>query len=86
MAVPIAEPAVPNLGMSSRFSTRFNTVMVMPSLSGVRASPAARSAADSMKNSSMPMLKTKLMRKNGSACARTPGAEFTSDSSQGVAK
>jgi hypothetical protein len=86
MAVPIAEPAVPNFGMRSRLNTRFSTVIVTPSRSGVLASPAARNAADSMKNSSMPMLKTKLMRRNGSACARTSGAAFTSVSRNGVAK
>ena len=34
----------------------FSTVIVSPSRSGVRASPAARSADVNMKNSSMPML------------------------------
>ena len=73
--VPSADPAVPNdgIGPSPRirmmFSTMFSTVIVSPSRSGVRASPAARSAADNMKNSSMPRLKTKLIRRNGSACA-----------------
>ncbi len=78
--MPMAEPAVPNFGMSITLKIRFSTVIVMPSRSGVLASPEARSAADSMKNSSMPMLKTKLMRRNGSAWARTSGAAFTSDS------
>jgi hypothetical protein len=86
ITVPSAEPAVPNLGTSSTFSPRLSRVIVTPSRSGVRASPAARSAELSMKNSSMPMLNVKLMRRNGRACALTSGAAFTRSSSDGAAK
>ena len=55
----------------------------MPSRSGVRASPAARSAPPSMKNISMPMLNTNIVRRNGSASARTSGVACTSSSSHG---
>ena len=61
-----------------------STVIVRPSRSGVRASPAARMAADIMKNSSMPMLPMKLMRRNGSACSLTSGAAWTRSSRRGV--
>ena len=50
IAVPIAEPAVPNAGIGPRpristtLNTRFSTVIAMPSIIGVRASPADRSA------------------------------------------
>src|ERR1041384_816508 len=53
MAVPIAEPAVPNEGigpsprMRITFSTRFSSVITMPRIIGVRASPAERSAPPS---------------------------------------
>ena len=63
-----------------------STVIVTPSRSGVRASPAARSAEVSMKNSSMPMLNMKLMRRNGSASARTSGEALTRSSRYGAAK
>ena len=80
MAVPSAAPAVPSAGigpsprMRMTLKMMFNTVIETPSLSGVLASPAARSAADSMKNISMPRLPTKLIRRNGSACSLTAGA------------
>ena len=54
ITVPIAEPAVPNAGIGPSprirmtFSTRFSTVMAMPRIIGVRASPAERSAPLSM--------------------------------------
>ena len=91
-AVPIAEPTVPSAGIGPRpriritFSTRFSTVNTMPSAIGVRASPADRSAPLTMKNTSMPLLNTNMMRRNGSACAFTAGAAFTRSSSQGDAK
>ena len=86
MTVPSADPAVPSRGIRSRFSTRLSSVIETPSRSGVRASPAARSAELSMKNSIMPMLKVKLMRRNGSAWALTSGAALTRSSSLGAAK
>ena len=58
----------------------------MPSIMGVRASPAERSAALSMKNMSMPPMNTNMMRMNGSASAFTAGAAFTRSSSQGDAR
>ncbi len=72
--MPMAEPVVPYFGTRIRLRTRLSKVIDTPSRSGVRASPAARSAELSMKNSSMPMLNMKLMRRNGSACAFTAGA------------
>ena len=87
--MPIAEPAVPNAGigpsprMRTTFSTRFSTVMTMPSTIGVRASPAERSAPPSMKKTSMPLLKRNMMRRNGSASAFTAGAALTRSSSDG---
>ena len=68
MAVPIAAPVVPNDGMgpsprmSTTFSTMLSAVINAPRRSGVRASPAARSAPFIMKKISIPMLKTKTMR------------------------
>ena len=68
IAVPIAAPTVPNAGigpsprMSTTFSTTFSTVMATPSRSGVRASPAARSAPLTMKNIRWPKLKTNMTR------------------------
>ena len=62
-------PATPSAGngpeprMSVRFSTRWTSVSAMPSRSGVRASPAARSAPPSMKKSSMPMLPVNMIRR-----------------------
>ncbi len=64
----------------------FRIVIVTPRRSGVRVSPAARSAEVNMKNNSMPMLKEKLMRRNGSASARTSGDALTRSSSDGVRK
>ena len=58
----------------------------MPSIIGVRASPADRRAPPSMKNTSMPLLKRNMMRMNGSASAFTAGAAFTKSSSAGEAK
>ena len=89
MAVPIAAPRVPNAGngpaplMNTTLSTKLRTVIAMPSRSGVRASPAARSAPPSMKNISMPMLKTNIVRRNGSASARTAGVACTRSSRRG---
>ena len=89
MAVPIAEPFVPNdgIGPSPRIrmtlNTRFSTVIAMPSIIGVRASPADRSAALSMKNIIMPPMNTNMMRMNGSASVFTAGAAFTKSSSHG---
>src|SRR5688572_25342838 len=91
MALPIAEPFVPNDGTGPRprmritLNTRFITVIAMPSTIGVRASPAERSAALSMKNISMPPMKTNMMRMNGSASALTAGAALTKSSSHGDA-
>ena len=92
VTVPIAEPAVPSAGIGPRpgirirFKIRLSTVIVTPSRSGVRASPAARSAEVSMKNSSMPMLNRKLMRRNGSASAATSGDALTRSRRYGAAK
>ena len=61
-------------------------VIVTPSRIGVRASPAARSAEVSMKNSSMPMLKVKLMRRNGIASSRTSGEALAKSSRNGDAE
>ena len=61
-------------------------VIAMPSIIGVRASPADRSAALSMKNIIMPPMNTNMMRRNGSASALTAGAAFTKSSSHGDAK
>ncbi len=92
ITVPSAEPAVPRAGIgptpriSATLRIRFNTVMVTPSRSGVRASPAARNAEVSMKNNSMPMLIEKLMRRNGSASALTSPDAFTRSSRVGARK
>ena len=67
--------------MSTTLSTMFSTVIAMPSIIGVRASPAERSAPPSMKNTSMPLLNRNMMRRNGSASAFTAGAAFTRSSS-----
>ena len=61
-------------------------VRAMPSRIGVRASPAERSAPPSMKNSIIPRLHANMMRRNGSASARTSGAACTSSSSVGETK
>ena len=66
--------------------TMLSTVSAMPSRIGVRASPAERSAPPSMKNTSMPMLKMNMMRRNGSASAFTAGVAFTRSSSVGDRK
>ncbi len=89
IAVPIAAPFVPNAGtgpaplISTTLSTKFSTVRAMPRRSGVRASPAARSAPPSMKNISSPMLNTNIVCRNGSASARTAGAAWTMPSRLG---
>ena len=72
--------------MRMTLSTRFSTVIAMPSIIGVRASPADRSAPLSMKNISMPPLNTNMMRRNGSASAFTAGAALTKSSSHGDAQ
>ena len=63
-----------------------SAVSAMPSRIGVRASPAERSAPPSMKNTSMPLLKMNMMRRNGSASAFTSGAALTKSSRYGAAK
>ena len=83
MAVPSAEPAVPSAGigpkpgMKIRLRMTFRIVMVTPRRSGVRVSPAARSAEVSMKNDNMPKLSAKLMRRNGNASALTSPEALT---------
>ena len=92
MQVPIAAPLVPNdgIGPSPRISKmlnrRLSTVMLMPSVIGVRASPAERNAPLNMKKIIMPTLKTNMMRRNGSASALTSGAAFTRLSKLGETK
>ena len=54
--VPNAAPTVPKLGIRITLKTTVSTVIVMPSRSGVRASPAARNAPLSMKNIIMPRM------------------------------
>ncbi len=87
--VPMAAPRVPSAGMGPRpgisttLNATFSTVMRMPSRSGVRASPAERSAPPSMKKSSIPMLKTNIVRRNGNASALTAGVAFTRSNSVG---
>ena len=61
-------------------------VAVMPSFIGVRASPAERSAPESMKKIIMPMLNTNIVRRNGSASACTAAEAFTSPSRRGARK
>ncbi len=69
ITVPMAAPRVPNAGIgpspriSTTFSTRLSTVTTTPSRSGVRASPAERSAPPSMKKMSMPELNTNMIRR-----------------------
>ena len=69
MTAPIAAPFTPNAGIgpkpliSIRFSTMWTSVRARPRRSGVRASPAARSAPPSMKKSSMPRLPANMMRR-----------------------
>ena len=60
---------------------QFSTVITMPRIIGVRASPAERSAPPSMKKTSMPLLNRNMMRRNGSASAFTSGAALTRSSS-----
>src|SRR5436190_54504 len=92
MLVPIAAPLVPNAGIgpSPRMSTTLNAMLsavsASPSIIGVRASPAERSAPPSMKNTSCPLENTNMMRRNGSASVLTAGAAFTKSSSVGAAK
>jgi hypothetical protein len=68
------------------FKTRLSTVIEMPSIIGVRASPAERKAVLSMKYTIMPLLNTNMMRRNGNASAWTCGAAFTRLSSGGDTK
>src|SRR5213593_1964391 len=88
--VPTAAPAVPRRGrgprpvMNATLHAMFNTVRRIPRRIGVRASPAARSAPPTMKNSSIPMLPTNMMRRNGNASWRTAGAALTTPSSDGA--
>ena len=90
--MPIAAPAVPNAGsgpsprISTTLSTMLSAVITKPRTIGVRASPAERSAPPSMKNISMPLLVTNMMRRNGSAWACTAGAAFTKSSRTGPRK
>ena len=67
-------------------STMFSTVIATPRRSGVRASPADRSAPLIMKKISMPMLKTNMMRIYGSASTCTSGAALIRLSSDGARK
>ena len=91
-AVPIAAPFVPYAGIGPRpriritLNTMFISVISTPRRSGVRASPADRSAPPSMKNISMPMLKTNMIRRYGSASSVTSGAALTNDSRAGARK
>ena len=62
IAVPMAAPRVPKRGIRRMFSRMFKTVIRTPRRIGVLASPAARSAPLNMKNSSMPMLETNMIR------------------------
>src|SRR6185369_914007 len=92
MHVPIAAPFVPNDGIGPRpristiFKSRLSTVNAMPSIIGVRASPAERNAPPSMKNTIMPKLNTNMMRRNGRASAFTSGAALTRLSNEGDTK
>ena len=91
MHVPMAEPRVPNAGIGPSpriritLSTRFRSVIAIPSRMGVRASPAERSAPPSMKKIIMPLEKPNMMRRNGSASVFTSGAAFTRSRSHGAA-
>jgi hypothetical protein len=75
--VPYAAPTVPIVGISSTLKATVSTVMVTPSRSGVRGSPAARNAPLSMKNIIMPKIPRNIVRRKGSASAFTSGAAFT---------
>ena len=70
--------------MSTTLNAMLSTVIVMPRIIGVRASPAERSAPLNMKNRSSPVLNMNMMRRNGSACAFTSGAALTMSSSDGA--
>jgi len=70
--------------MNVTLHAMFSAVSSTPRRNGVRASPAARSAPPIMKNSSMPMLPTNMMRRNGSASARTAGVALTTPSREGA--
>ncbi len=83
VTVPSAAPAVPSAGIRITFSTMLRIVMPTPRRSGVRASPAERSAPLNMKKSSMPKLATNMMRRYGSASACTAASAFTKVSSHG---
>ena len=73
IAVPIAAPNVPKLGIGPSprikitLSAMFMAVMNIPRRRGVRASPADRSAPLIMKKISIPMLNTNMVRIYGSA-------------------
>ena len=90
--VPMAAPRVPNAGtgpkprMNNTLNTMLPTVTARPSLSGVRASPAERSAPPSMKKSIIPKPNTNMMRRNGNDSLTTAGVAFTRPSSHGAAK
>ena len=92
IAVPIAAPIVPNAGIGPNprirtiFKTMFMTVMATPKRSGVRASPAARRAPLIMKKINIPMLKTNMMRRYGSASTWTSGAALINSSRNGDRK
>ena len=55
-------------------------------LYSLKWTPAERRAPPSMKNTSIPALKRNIMRRNGSASARTSGAALTRSSSHGERK
>ena len=84
--VPSAAPSVPRRGMRRRLNTTVSTVIVTPSRSGVRGSPAARNAPLNMKNSIIPTMPRNIARRNGSASRCTSGAALTTSSSAGAAK
>ena len=64
-------------------SPTFSPMIHIPMRSPVRGSPAARSAPAIMKYSSCPMLHTNIVRRYGSAAARTSGDAWTSSRSAG---
>ena len=66
-------------------SAMVRIVIARPRRSGVCGSPAARNAPLSMKNITRPTMPTNIVRRNGSASARTSGAALTSVSSHGAA-
>jgi len=71
--------------MSTTLKTMFSAVIAMPSIIGVRASPAERNAPPSMKKIIMPLLNVNMIRRNGSASALTIGAALTKSSRYGAA-